>query len=108
VVNDRQNSQPLPSPDGTRLAFIEDLHTLRVLDRESEEVVTLLTEEHIFGGGQFEWSPDGEWILFTWAVPGRAARDIGVVRSDGSGEIVNLTQSGFSDTGAQWILGGRG
>jgi tricorn protease len=108
VVNDRQNSQPLPSPDGSRLAFIEDQHTLRVLDRESEEVVTLLTEEHIFSGGQFEWSPDGEWILFTWAVPGRAARDIGVVRSDGSGEIVNLTQSGFSDTGAQWILGGRG
>jgi tricorn protease len=107
VVNDRQNSQPLPSPDGERLAFIEDQHTLRVLDRESDEVVTLLTDEHIFGGGQFEWSPDGQWILFTWAVPGRAARDIGVVRTDGSGEILNLTQSGFSDTGAQWILGGK-
>jgi tricorn protease len=108
VVNDRQNFQPLPSPDGTRLAFIEDFHTLRVLDRESGDVVTLLTDEHIFSGGQFEWSPDGNWILFTWAVPGRATRDIGVVRTDGSGEIHNLTQSGFSDTGAQWILGGRG
>lgn len=108
VVNDRQNSQPVPSPDGRRLAFIEDFHTLRVLDRESGDVVTLLTDEHIFGGGQFEWSPDGEWMLFTWSVPGRAARDIGVVRTDGSGEIVNLTQSGFSDSGAQWILDGRG
>lgn len=107
VVNDRQNAQPLPSPDGRRLAFVEDLHTLRVLDRESGDVVTLLTSEHIFGGGQFEWSPDGRWILFTWAVPGRAARDIGVVRTDGSGEIVNLTQSGFSDSGAQWVLGGE-
>ncbi|CAN5620400.1 S41 family peptidase [soil metagenome] len=108
VVNDRNNSQPLPSPDGNRLAFIEDYHTLRVLDRESGDVTTLLTEEHIFSGGQFEWSPDGNWILFTWAVPGRATRDIGVVRADGSGQIHNLTQSGFSDTGAQWILGGRG
>jgi tricorn protease len=108
VVNDRQNAQPVLSPDGKRLAFVEDLHTLRVLDRESGRVVTLLTEEHIFGGGQIEWSPDGRWILFTWAVPGRAARDIGVVRTDGSGEIVNLTQSGFGDTGAQWILDGRG
>jgi len=107
VVNDRQNSQPLPSPDGTRLAFIEDRHTLRVLDRASGEVVTLLTEEHLFSGGQFDWSPNGEWILFTWAVPGRATRDIGVVRTDGSGQIHNLTQSGFSDTNAQWILGGR-
>ncbi len=108
VVNERNNFQPLPSPDGKRLAFVEDYHTFRVLDRESGEVMTLLTDEHIFSGGQFEWSPDGEWILFTWAVPGRATRDIGVVRTDGSGEIHNLTQSGFSDTGAQWILGGRG
>lgn len=108
VVNERNNFQPLPSPDGKRIAFVEDFHTLRVLDRENGDVVTLLTEEHIFSGGQFEWSPDGNWILFTWAVPGRATRDIGVVRTDGSGEIHNLTQSGFSDTGAQWILGGRG
>ena len=107
VVNDRQNSQPLPSPDGSRLAFIEDYHTLRVLDRENGDVVTLLTEEHIFLGGQFEWSPDGNWILFRWAVPGRATGDIGVVRTDGSGEIINLTESGFSDSDAQWILGGR-
>jgi tricorn protease len=108
VVNDRNNSQPLPSPDGKRLAFVEDFHTLRVLDRESGSVITLLTDEHIFSGGQFEWSPDGNWMLFTWAVPGRATRDIGVVRTDGSGEIHNLTRSGFSDTGAQWILGGKG
>ncbi len=108
VVNERNNTQPLPSPDGSRLAFVEDAHTLRLLDRESGSVTTLLTDEHIFGGGQFEWSPDGNWILFTWAVPGRATRDIGVVRTDGSGEIHNLTQSGFSDTGAQWILGGKG
>lgn len=111
VVNDRQNFQPVPSPDGGRLAFIEDYHNLRILDRESGRTITLLTEDHLFGTGpgmQFEWSPDGNWILFTWAVPGRAPREIGVVRSDGSGEVVNLTRSGFSDTSARWILGGKG
>jgi tricorn protease len=111
LVNDRQNFQPVPSPDGTRLAFIEDYHNLRVLDRASGRVVTLLTEDHIFGTGpgmQFEWSPDGNWILFTYSVPGRAPREIGVVRTDGSDEPINLTQSGFMDTSAQWILGGRG
>ncbi len=107
LVNERQNMQPILSPDGSRLAFVEDFHTLRVLDRASGNVVTLLTGEHIFNGGQFAWSPDGRWMLFTWAVPGRAARDIGVVRTDGSGEIHNLTASGFNDSGAQWILGGR-
>jgi tricorn protease len=108
VVNEKNNFQPLPSPDGKRLAFVEDYHTLRVLDRESGRVITLLTEAHLFSGGQFEWSPDGNWILFSWAIPGRATRDIGVVRTDGSGEIHNLTESGFSDSGAQWIMGGRG
>lgn len=108
VVNDQENMQPILAPDGSRVAFVEDYHTLRVLDRASGDVVTLLTEEHIFNGGQFEWSPDGSWILFTWDVPGRATPDIGVVRTDGSGEIHNLTRSGFSDTSPQWILGGKG
>jgi tricorn protease len=108
VVNENENMQPILSPDGGRLAFVEDYHTLRVLDRASGDVVTLLTEEHIFNGGQFEWSPDGRWILFTWDVPGRATPDIGVVRTDGSGEVHNLTRSGFADTSPQWILGGKG
>ena len=108
VVNERQNMQPILSPGGSRMAFVEDYHTLRVLDRASGDVVTLLTDEHIFNGGQFEWSPDGNWMLFTWDVPGRATPDIGVVRTDGSGEIHNLTRSGFVDTNPQWIMGGRG
>ncbi len=111
IVNDRQNFQPVPSPDGTRIAFAEDYHTIRVLDRESGRVVTLLTEEHLFALGPnhtLEWSPDGEWILFTLAYPGRAPREVGVVRSDGSGDIRNLTWSGFSDTSPRWILSGKG
>ena len=74
VVNDRQNAQPLPSPDGKRLAFVEDMHTLRVLDRASGRVVTLLTEQHIFGGGQFEWSPDGRWMAYITRNGGGAFR----------------------------------
>ncbi len=110
VVNDRQNFQPRYSPDGERIAFIEELNRLRVLDRNSGEVTTLLTEEHIFSTGpthQFEWSPDGQWILFTYAVPGLAPREIGAVRTDGSGEVLNLTQSGFQDVWPTWILGGK-
>ena len=109
-VNDHQNFQPRYSPDGSRIAFIEDLNTLRVLDRSSGEVVTLLTEDHIFATGpthQFEWSPDGEWILFTHAVPGIAPREIGVVRTDGTEEPLNLTRSGFQDTWPTWVLDGK-
>src|SRR5690606_9466753 len=71
---------------------------------------TLLTEAEIFGTGPgqyFEWSPDGEWILFEYRVPGIAPREVGLVKAAGGEPAINLTQSGFNDRAPTWILGGK-
>ncbi len=112
VVNARQNTEPAYSPDGKRLAFVEDRTTLKVLDLATKRTVTLLTDRELApsadGAQYYQWSPDGQWLLFDYAVPGFAPGEVGLVKADGSGRIVNLTESGFEDRQAKWILGGQG
>jgi tricorn protease len=110
VVNDQQNFQPVYSPDGRKVAFVEDYSKLRVYDVASKQTRTLLTDREIVARGpglHFEWSPDGRWLLFDYSIPGIAPAEVGLVRADGSQPAINLTQSGFNDRGGSWILGGR-
>ncbi len=108
VSNARQNTHPSFSPDGKSLAYLEDRNTLRVLDLATRQSRVLLTEKELFGNDHFfQWSPDGKWILFDFDVPGIAPGEVGLVRADGSGQVVNLTQSGFNDARGRWILGGK-
>ncbi len=111
VENDRESYQPAWSPDGKEIAFIEDRMNLKVLNLESKEVRTLLTDRELFSMREhdqhFQWSPDGRFLLFNYAVPGSAYGEIGLVMADGKGKPVNLTQSGFEDRRAKWILGGK-
>jgi len=110
VVNAHQNYQPLFSPDGKELAFIEDRNTLRVLNLATRQVRTLLDDQSIFSNTpnhHFAWSPDGKWMLFDLSVPGIAPGEVGLIATDGKGSVINLTQSGFNDGDAKWILGGK-
>ncbi|HNV03268.1 MAG TPA: S41 family peptidase [Vicinamibacterales bacterium] len=109
VVNAQQNTQPRHSPDGREIAFLENRNTLKVLNLESKQARTILTDKEIFSSGSlhYRWSPDSKWILFDYAIPGIAPGEVGLVRADGKSAAANLTQSGFDDGAAEWILGGK-
>lgn len=111
VRDEHENTQPLHSPDGKELAWVQDRNTVRVLDLESGESRTLLGTDHVFssriGGQYFRWSPGGRWLLFDYSIPGLAPGEVGLVKADGSGEIHNLTLSGFQDSRGTWVLGGK-
>jgi tricorn protease len=112
VVNSAQNAEPAYSPDGKELAFIEDRANLKVMDLATKQTRTLLTIKELApaadAGQYYRWSPDGKWILFDYAMPGFAPGEIGLVKADGSGKAIDLTESGFEDRTGKWILGGQG
>jgi len=60
------------------------------------------------GDQWFQWSPDSKWILSDFiGIGGWNNKDVVLLKADGKGEMVNLTESGYSDTNAKWVLGGK-
>jgi len=99
------------SPDGKKVAFFENRTTLRVLDLASKKVETALDGKYNYsyqdGDIGFEWSPDSKWLLVDYiGIGGWNNSDIALVKADGS-EVVNLTESGYSNSSPQWVLGGK-
>lgn len=110
IANGQQNSGARYSPNGQEIAYLENRTTLRIFTPATRQTRTLLTDQQLWGTGQnqqFSWSPDGKWLLFDYSVPGVAPGEVGLVRADGTGTPINLTQSGFDDGNASWIHGGQ-
>lgn len=103
--------QPKFSPDGKEIAFLEERTTLRVLNIDSKRIRTVLPGDQNYsyrdGDQFFEWSPDGKWLSSGILGNGRWAEDIALVPSSGEGEIVNVTNSGYMETGGQFAFEGK-
>ena len=104
--------QPAFSPDGKKVAFLEDRSELKVIDVETKEVKTALDGKYNYsysdGDIPFAWSPDSKWLLITYLGNGGWNNlDIAAVKADGS-EVVDLTESGYNQSNPKWALGGKG
>ncbi|SKB39200.1 C-terminal processing protease CtpA/Prc, contains a PDZ domain [Parapedobacter luteus] len=110
VSNAHDNYLPELSPDGKKLAFIENRKTLRVLRLDTKDTLTLLTPEQLFhmqdGDQYFTWSPDSKWLLATYR-PTMVNSEVVLLDTDGKRPMVNLTQSGYSDRSPKWVNGGK-
>lgn len=110
ISNDNDNYQPLASPDGKQLAFIENRTTLKVMNLATKETHTLLTPKELYymrdGGQNFTWSPDSKWILAEYS-PTMANGEIVIIPADGKTPFINLTQSGYEDYNPKWVNNGK-
>ncbi len=109
VSNELDNYLPEFSPDGKKMAFMEDRRTLKVMDLESKNTVTLLTPDDLYhmrdGDKYYKWSPDSEWLLIGWGKTLSNA-EVLLMSADGT-QRHNLTESGYSDGSPKWVNGGK-
>lgn len=103
--------QPAFSPDGKKVAFLENRTALRTIDADGKNPTTVLDGKFNYsytdGDISFEWAPDSRWLLIDYiGIGGWNNNDIALVKADGS-EVHDLTQSGYSDGNAKWALDGK-
>lgn len=110
--SDQTSFHPKFSPNGKQIAFWENRGTLRVMDAKGKNVKTVMDGKFVYsysdGDIDYSWSPDSKWLLSSYiGVGGWNNSDIALVNASGNGEIHNLTESGYNEGDAKWVLGGK-
>ncbi len=101
VATEADEFQPLFSPDGKEVAFLEERTGLKVLNLESRKTRTILQAGRNYsyadGDQSFTWSPDSKWLLLSINTGLGWLRDVALMSAEGDGVVHNLSRSGFAD-----------
>ncbi len=105
---DRTN--PSLSPDGKKLAYVEDRTKLMVRDMESGKTKQLTDGSTVASrtkGFNSFWSPDSKWIAINYTeLKHQPYGDVAIINVD-NGELTKITATGYFDEGAKWVMDGN-
>jgi tricorn protease len=110
IATAAEEFQPEFSPDGKEVAYLEDRVVLKVVNLASKETRTILPAKYNYsyadGDQTYKWSPDGKWFLVQFAFTRLFTPQVGLVSSDGKGQVVDLTKTGFGAFNPRWAMDG--
>lgn len=99
--NDRE---PMPSPDGERLAFYRTRGDIMIMDLATGELTTFTESWDFFG--EMVWSPDGTMIA--WVQQDRDFNsDIWIAPADDASAAVNVTRHPDTESSPRFTADGR-
>ncbi|MBD5422610.1 MAG: peptidase S41 [Bacteroides sp.] len=101
---------PSLSPDGKKLAYIEDRNKLMVMDLATKKVTQLTdgtTQASRSKGFTANWSPDSKWIAINYCEPAHEPySDIALIEVS-TGKLTKVTETGYFDADPRWVLDGK-
>ncbi len=101
--------QPLVSPDGKALAYLENRDTLRLRQLETGKDNVLIPAEKNYsyadGDVDFSFAPDSRWLAATYYGHQRWIQEVALVDLE-KNEVVNLTESGYREGAPIWAPDG--
>lgn len=111
VATAAEEFQPSFSPDSKEVAYLEERTTLKVINLTSKATRTILpgNKNYSYSDGDqyYQWSPDGQWFLVDFMQDNHWIGEVGLVSAAGNAQVINLTQSGYEDNGAKWMMNGK-
>ena len=107
IATDKDEFQPVPSPDGKKIAYLEERNIVKIYDIASKKTIDILPEGVNFsyadGDQNFVWSADSKYLLAQSSEGNALGRSqVVLIKADGSKGRVNLTQSGFDNGNPQF------
>ncbi len=111
IATNAEEFLPKYSPDGKEVAYLENRNLLRVYNIATKQTRTLIPKGQNYsysdGDLDFNWSPDGKYIIADDEYFGFGDSHAAIIKADGAAPAIHPINSGFGEENIKWAMGGK-
>ncbi len=111
LVNDKDNFDPIFSPDGKKIAYLQERTEIKVMDIDGGDQFTISPADKNYSYTDndlwFQWSPDSKWLIFDYMPNKQWQTQIGLADAEGKQPVIQLTATGYNNYNQKWAMKGK-